>query len=68
MLPETGYLRLSQIIGDRKKGIPALIPMAESTWFLGVKTGRYPKAVSLGPRMRGYRVEEIKKLMAEMGN
>ncbi len=42
-LPETGYLRLYQIIGDRKRGVPALIPISRSAWYAGIKAGVYPK-------------------------
>lgn len=51
-LPETGYLRLPQIIGDQQATppIPAVIPISKSSWWAGVKAGRYPKSVKLGPR------------------
>ena len=51
-LPETGFLRLRQIIGDRKTDppTPAIIPVSKSTWWQGIKTGRYPKPVKLGER------------------
>ena len=29
-LPETGFLRINQIIGDPKKGIPPIIPIGKS--------------------------------------
>ena len=50
-LPETGYLRLKQILGDPKANppIPAIIPISKSSWWEGCKTGRYPKPVKLGP-------------------
>ena len=67
MLPEIGYLRVSQIIGDRKKGIPALIPVSRATWWAGVASGRFPAGVLLGPRTRAWSVESIKSLIAEMG-
>lgn len=37
-LPETGYLRLAQIIGNPKANppIPALIPVSKSTWWAGL--------------------------------
>jgi prophage regulatory protein len=37
-LPETGYLRLPQIIGDQNQEppIPAIIPVGKSTWWQGV--------------------------------
>lgn len=43
-LPERGWLRVKDIIGDRKAGIPAIIPVCESTWWKGVKSGRFPQA------------------------
>lgn len=67
MLPETGYLRLPQIIGDRKRNIPALIPVSRTAWLDGVRVGRYPSGVLLGPRTRAWSVESIRELIAEMG-
>lgn len=63
-LPETGFLRLSQIIGNPKAGTPALIPIQKSCWWAGVKSGRFPKPVKLGPRVTAWRVEDIKHLIA----
>ena len=66
-LPETGFLRLKQIIGDAdaKPPVPAIIPVGKSTWWEGVKSGRYPAPVKLGPRMTAWRVEEIRDLIAK---
>jgi hypothetical protein len=38
-LPDTGYLRLPQIIGDQRRHppTPPLIPVSKSTWWQGVK-------------------------------
>lgn len=65
-LPETGYLRLPQIIGSRKAipPMPALIPVSKSTWWAGVKSGRYPQPVrTLGARITAWRVEDIRDLI-----
>jgi len=66
-LPETGFLRLSSIIGDRKSDppIPAIIPVSRSTWLAGVKSGRFPKSLKLGPRITVWRVEDIRSLIHE---
>ena len=69
-LPETGYLRLTQIIGNPKANppIPAVIPVSKSTWWEGVKTGRYPKPIkSLGRRITAWRVEDIRALIERAG-
>ena len=49
-LPDTGYLRLPHIIGNAKAKppIPAVFPVGKSTWWAGVKSGRYPQPA--GPR------------------
>lgn len=67
-LPATGYLRLPGIIGrsptQDDPGIPALIPVSASTWWAGVKTGRYPQPTrALGPRITAWRVEDIRALI-----
>lgn len=68
-LPETGFLRLHQIIGDRKADppTPPIIPVSRSTWFHGIKSGRYPRSVKLGERCSAWRVEDIRALIAKMG-
>lgn len=68
-LPETGYLRLPQIIGNPKADppIPAVIPVSKSSWWAGVKSGRYPQGVRLGPRTTAWRVESIRALIASVG-
>lgn len=67
-LPETGYLRLPQIIGDplANPPVPPLIPVGKSTWWAGVKDGRYPKPVKLGPRITAWRVEDVRALIVEL--
>jgi len=64
-LPETGYVRLHQIVGDPKADppIPAIIPVSKSTWWAGVKSGRYPHPVKLGPRITCWKVEDIRDLI-----
>lgn len=81
-LPTTGFLRLSQIIGQpavtapqaelnraagrpnqhARAGLPALIPVCASTWWSGVRDGRYPQPIKIG-RASLWRVEEIRDLI-----
>lgn len=67
-LPETGYLRLNQIIGNPKADppIPPIIPVSKSTWWAGVNSGRYPQPVrTLGVRITAWRVEDIRDLIGQ---
>lgn len=55
-LPETGYLRLPQVL--------RLIPVARATWWAGVRSGRYPQPTrALGVRITAWRVEDIRALI-----
>jgi prophage regulatory protein len=63
-LPQTGFLRLKQIIGDKKTDTPALIPISRSAWWLGIRNGIYPAGVKLGPRTTAWSVEAIRALIA----
>lgn len=47
-LPADGFLRLSQIIGDRKNNVLPLIPVGRTAWYEGVRTGRYPPPTKHG--------------------
>jgi len=66
-LPETGYLRISQIVGNPKAvpPLPPLIPISKSSWWAGVKTGRFPRPIKLSKRITCWRVEDIRKLIEE---
>ena len=64
-LPETGFLKLPQIIGSKTN--PPLIPVSKSTWWAGVKSGRYPQSVKLGQRITVWRVEDIRELIKSVG-
>jgi prophage regulatory protein len=68
-LQETGFLRLSQIIGNphTTPALPPLIPIKKSTWWAGVKTGRYPKPVKIGKRCTAWRAEDIRRFIQTAG-
>lgn len=57
-LPETGLLRLASILAPKGP-----IPVGKSTWWDGVKSGRFPRPVKLGPRVTAWRVEDIRALV-----
>ena len=65
-LPAEGLVRLWQIIGNKKRGIPAVVPYGRSTWIAGVNSGRFPQPVRLGERTLAWRVEDIRELMTKL--
>jgi prophage regulatory protein len=57
-LPEKGLVRINTFVGPGKA-----IPVARSTWWAGVKSGRYSAPIKLGPRTTAWRVEDIRALI-----
>ncbi len=55
--PEIGFVRLSSILAPYGP-----IPVSKSTWWQGVKDGRFPKPQKLGPRTTVWKVEDIRAL------
>ncbi len=54
-LPQTGFVRLPVIL--------KIFPIGKSTWWQGVKDGKYPKPVKLSDRITAWKVEDIKSLI-----
>lgn len=56
--PQTGFVRLSQILAPNGP-----IPVSASTWWQGVKDGRFPKSIKLGPRTTCWKAADIHNLL-----
>lgn len=54
-LPNEGYARLPLIL--------SVYPVSKTAWWNGIKSGKYPKPVKLGPRTTAWRVEDIRALI-----
>ena len=62
------FLRLKNIIGDPKANppIPAIIPISKSSWWNGIKSGRYPKPIKLGKNTTVWREDDVRKLVYDL--
>jgi len=58
--PQIGFVRLKHIL--------AVFPVSKSTWWAGVKSGRFPQPVKLSARTTAWRVEEIRTLIEQASN
>ena len=54
--PEPGLRQLKSIIGPQGP-----IPVSRSTWWAGVKSGRFPTPVKLGPQITAWRDADIQR-------
>jgi len=68
-LPEKGFVRLRQLLGDKKANppTPPIIPIGRTSWLNGVRSGKYPKPVKLGERTTAWKVEDIRALIVKLG-
>ena len=55
VLPDAGFLRLPQVL--------TLIPISRSSWWDGIKKGKYPQGIKLGTRTTVWRAEDIRSLI-----
>lgn len=61
-------LRIWQILGCKKKGIPALLPIGKTMFWKNLKDGVYPFApVKLGKRTTAFYYRDIMTLIASAG-
>lgn len=57
-IPETGFLRLPQVL--------SVIPLGKTCWWEGVKSGRFPRPVKLSARCTAWRAEDIRDLIKSL--
>ncbi|MCB9973560.1 MAG: AlpA family phage regulatory protein [Rhodospirillales bacterium] len=63
-LPETGYIRQSQLIGSENQ--PAILPFSSATLWRKVKDGSFPAPVKLSERVTAWRAEDIRAWMKSL--
>lgn len=57
-IPETGFVRLAQVL--------TVIPLGKTCWWEGVKSGRFPKPVKLSERCVAWKAEDIHTLIKKL--
>lgn len=51
-------LRLSEILAPHGP-----IPISKSTWYAGIRSGRFPQPIRLGKRISAWRSQDIQNLV-----
>lgn len=60
LLVDAGYLRLREVL--------KVFPVSKSTWWHGIKEGKYPAGVKLSARTTAWKVTDIIRLLEEVGH
>ena len=56
--PEYGFVRINQIVAPNGP-----LPISKSTWWKGVRSGKFPKSEKLSENVTVWRAEDIRKLI-----
>ena len=59
VLPETGFLRIRDLVADPKRGTPGIIPVSRALWYSWIASGHAPKPVKFG-KASVWRAEDIR--------
>ncbi len=59
LLSGDGLLRLPEVL--------AVFPVSASTWWEGVRAGRFPQSIKVGPRCTCWRAADLRALIANAG-
>jgi len=51
----------------RLKDVLKIYPVGKTTWYEGIKAGKYPKPLKLGVRTSAWKASEIQTLIDELG-
>ena len=57
-LPQEGFVRLPQVLH--------VLGIGKTTFWEGIKTGRFPAPIKLGPRTAVWRVDDIRGLISRI--
>ena len=57
-LPQEGFVRLPQVLH--------VLGIGKTTFWEGIKTGRFPAPLKLGPRTSVWKVEDIRNLISRI--
>jgi prophage regulatory protein len=58
--PETGFVRLPQVL--------SVFPVSKSTWWAGVKSGKFPEPFKLGTNCTAWKAEDILSLIEQISS
>jgi prophage regulatory protein len=69
-LPSTGFVRLKQILGDKKANppTPPIIPVSPASWWNGIRDGIYPAGKKISVNITVWAVEDIRDLIERINN
>lgn len=62
-LPADGFIRWNNILGNKKKNIPAIVPRCRNSIKADMRAGRFPQQVCLSERVWAWKVSDIRSYL-----
>lgn len=63
---DNDYLRVAQIVGNRKTGVKGILPISRTHFWHLVKIGSIPRPLKLGPKISLWRKQDIMQALARL--
>lgn len=67
IIPTTGFIRQSQLLGNKSTGYLGVLPVSAATLWRWVGAGEFPQPVRLGKRVTAWRAEDVNAWIREQG-
>lgn len=64
VLPENGYVRVSQLLGCRRRGLVPILPISRSCLYAWIREGRWPAPQRLGPKVIAWPSSQVREALA----
>jgi prophage regulatory protein len=66
VIPAEGFVRVSQLLGCRRRGIVPILPISRSGMYAAIKDGRIPPPIKLGPKVIAWPAEVVRVMIDQM--
>jgi predicted DNA-binding transcriptional regulator AlpA len=57
--PPEAFLRASQIVGDRQRGLAPLVPVSKTCLWQWVKAGKFPQPIKLADNVTVWKASDV---------
>jgi prophage regulatory protein len=64
VIPETGFIRVSQLIGCRRRGLVPILPISRSCLYAWIREGRWPAPQKLGSKVIAWPSSQVREALA----
>lgn len=66
-LPETAFVRISELASYKKRGRHGILPVSAATVWAWVRKGQFPAPVKISDKVTAWRVADVRKHLSDLG-